>query len=210
MLQVVPISLCKAAQSTWFYGAMGNYTNLFPAVETLHVLSMIVLVGAITAFDLRLLGAALRDVSVSRLAGRRLPATWTAFALMAVTGVLLFHVGPCYEVLQEPCAAIQAHFDFSGRPEHGCIPFHGVPTSGELDVATKMPLGLSWRAPSPCFCGLGWSSWVDGLAFRRGCWTCKMAFDALMQWIYDLGVSRPWCGKSSGSFLLWSVSISTA
>jgi hypothetical protein len=63
---------------------------LFPAIETLHLLGMAVLVGSIAAFDLRLLGWMLRRQRVSALAERLLPWSWAGFAVQLVTGALLF------------------------------------------------------------------------------------------------------------------------
>ena len=63
---------------------------LFPAIETVHLLGITVLVGTVAAFDLRLLGWALRRTLVSELARRLLPWTWVGFGLQIVTGGLLF------------------------------------------------------------------------------------------------------------------------
>jgi hypothetical protein len=63
---------------------------LFPAIETVHLLGMAVLVAAVAAFDLRLLGWTFRHSRVTDLALRLLPWAWAAFAVQVVTGVLLF------------------------------------------------------------------------------------------------------------------------
>ena len=63
---------------------------LFPAVETLHLLGMAVLVSTVSAFDLRLLGFSMRTVRVSELARRLFPWAWAAFTVQVVTGFLLF------------------------------------------------------------------------------------------------------------------------
>ncbi len=63
---------------------------LFPAVETLHLLGMAVLVTTAAAFDLRLMGVAARGTRVSELARRLFPWAWYAFAVQVVTGFLLF------------------------------------------------------------------------------------------------------------------------
>jgi hypothetical protein len=63
---------------------------LFPAVETAHLLAMSLLVISIAAFDLRLMGLAMRSVRVSELARRLFPWAWAAFAVQVVTGFLLF------------------------------------------------------------------------------------------------------------------------
>lgn len=62
----------------------------FPAVESVHVLAITLVVGSIAAFDLRLLGWASRDRAVSRLAADVLPVTWAAFGVAAASGLLMF------------------------------------------------------------------------------------------------------------------------
>lgn len=64
--------------------------HLFPAIETVHVLSLTIVVGTIAMVDMRLLGVASRDSAVSRLAREVLPWTWIAFVMAAVSGALLF------------------------------------------------------------------------------------------------------------------------
>jgi len=63
---------------------------LFPWIECIHVLAIVLVVGTIFIVDLRLLGIASRDRPMSVLLREVLPYTWTAFAVAAVTGSLLF------------------------------------------------------------------------------------------------------------------------
>ena len=63
---------------------------LFPAIETVHLLGITVLVGTVAAFDLRLLGWAFERTPVAELARRLLPWTWAGFGLQVATGGLLF------------------------------------------------------------------------------------------------------------------------
>ena len=63
---------------------------IFPWIESIHVLAIVIVVGSISIVDLRLLGVASLDRAVRRLMGDVLPLTWTAFAVAAVTGSLLF------------------------------------------------------------------------------------------------------------------------
>ena len=63
---------------------------LFPAIETLHLLGMAVMVASIGALDLRLLGWAMPGERVSRAMERLLPWAWAGFAVQLVTGALLF------------------------------------------------------------------------------------------------------------------------
>ncbi len=63
---------------------------LFPAIETLHLLAMSLLLSTIGALDLRLMGLALKRIRVSELSKRIFPWAWSAFAIQIVTGLLLF------------------------------------------------------------------------------------------------------------------------
>jgi uncharacterized protein DUF6644 len=63
---------------------------VFPIIETIHVLAITLLVGTIAILDLRLLGWALKREPVSRVASGVLPLTWAGFAVMFVSGFLLF------------------------------------------------------------------------------------------------------------------------
>jgi len=83
-------SLCQAIEMTSVGKAVEQSSWMFPMVETTHLLAMVLLVGAISAFDVRLLGLTMRRVSVADLAERLLPCTWTAFAVSVITGTLLF------------------------------------------------------------------------------------------------------------------------
>jgi hypothetical protein len=78
-LEQVPVS--RAIRSTG---------QLFPWIESVHVLAITLVVGAIGIMDLRLLGVGSVDKPVSRISRQVLPLTWGAFALAVVTGSLLF------------------------------------------------------------------------------------------------------------------------
>ncbi|MBP2299211.1 hypothetical protein [Azospirillum picis] len=66
-------------QSVWVY----------PLVEVLHILGLALLVGAVAAFDLRLLGVGCR-LPASPLSRLLLPVAATGLALTVPTGTLLF------------------------------------------------------------------------------------------------------------------------
>ena len=63
---------------------------LFPTIETVHVLALVLVVGSISMVDLRLLGLANRSRSVSQVMAQALPWTWVAFVAAALAGSLLF------------------------------------------------------------------------------------------------------------------------
>ena len=64
--------------------------SLFPWIESIHVLAITLVVGSIAIVDLRLLGLASRDRTITGLTRDVLPLTWAAFAVAALTGVLMF------------------------------------------------------------------------------------------------------------------------
>ncbi|MER8002144.1 hypothetical protein [Streptomyces sp. NPDC095613] len=66
---------------------------LYAALECVHLLGLVVLVGSAVAFDLRLLGLGLRVLPVT-VAGRHLlPLAHVGFVFAALTGVLMFVSG---------------------------------------------------------------------------------------------------------------------
>jgi hypothetical protein len=64
--------------------------TLFPFFESVHVVAICLVVGSILVLDLRLLGLASLHRPVNRLIGAILPVTWSAFAIAAASGILLF------------------------------------------------------------------------------------------------------------------------
>lgn len=76
-------------ESTSLAQALRQQAWLYPAVETLHILGFVVLVGAAAMFDLRLLGLS-RRVPVTGLARHLLPWSRLGLLMAAPTGALLF------------------------------------------------------------------------------------------------------------------------
>ena len=62
----------------------------FTTIEVIHVIAILTVIGSIAIVDLRLLGIASTRRPFTQLARDVLPLTWTAFALAAATGSLLF------------------------------------------------------------------------------------------------------------------------
>src|SRR5262245_33636022 len=86
-LEHTPLALA-IAESTW----------LFPLIEGSHILALPLSVGLIVIVDLRLLGLAFRDSAASRIMKDVLRWSKIGFAVMFVTGILLFmtHAGTAY------------------------------------------------------------------------------------------------------------------
>jgi len=81
---------CAWLENTSFATAIRQSTWLFPAIETLHVLAIVIVVGSVTMLDLRLLNIAWRDRSIREIHEDVLPWTWASFAVAAIAGALLF------------------------------------------------------------------------------------------------------------------------
>lgn len=83
-------SLCQWLYDIPVITALRESDDVFPILETVHVLGICLLVGTIATVDLRLTGWILRDQPVTRVFRALLPYTWTGFGLMLVTGLPLF------------------------------------------------------------------------------------------------------------------------
>lgn len=63
---------------------------LFPTIETIHVLALVSVVGAIAMLDLRLLGYQFKGSAITAWSEKVLPWTWVAFGFAVLSGGLLF------------------------------------------------------------------------------------------------------------------------
>lgn len=76
------------------YSPVGDFVAVsgwaFPALESAHVVAVVLVVGTIAIMDLRLLGLASRDCAVTELSRDTLVWTWIAFIAAVITGGLLF------------------------------------------------------------------------------------------------------------------------
>ena len=69
--------------------AMRQWLWLYPAVEIIHIVGFVLLVGSVAMLDLRLLGLSPRLPS-SDLARHLLPWSWLGLALIVPSGLLMF------------------------------------------------------------------------------------------------------------------------
>jgi hypothetical protein len=84
------LEFCQWLDQTSVGTAIRQSLWLFPAIETVHLLGMAVLVGTISVLDLRLLGWVARQRPVSLLASRLIPWSWAGFVVQVISGSLLF------------------------------------------------------------------------------------------------------------------------
>jgi hypothetical protein len=87
-------AFCEWLASTSGSIALHESLYMYPLVESTHVLTLCLFVGLAAIVDLRLMGVMLRDVPVSDVARRLLPWVAGGFAIMVITGVLLFYAIP--------------------------------------------------------------------------------------------------------------------
>ena len=87
------LGFCEWLAATNGSIALHESLYMYPLVESIHVLTLCVFVGLAVILDLRLLGLAFAQTRVSEVT-RLLPWTFAGFAVMVVTGVLLFYAIP--------------------------------------------------------------------------------------------------------------------
>lgn len=78
---------------SWSEG-LASTLNVWGLLEGSHVLSLMLFAGTIFLVDLRLLGVGFKTTPISVISDRVLPLTIFGFALMVVTGGLLFYAKP--------------------------------------------------------------------------------------------------------------------
>ncbi len=83
------LGICEWMEQTAVGTSVRESVWLFPIIETVHIFGIVILVGATSVLDMRLMGWTLRDKSVSKLAWQFLPWAWVGFILQVVTGGLL-------------------------------------------------------------------------------------------------------------------------
>ena len=76
-------------ESTALGLAMRKSIWLYPAVETVHIIGLALLVGSIAVLDLRLMGLS-RSLPVRKLARHTLPWSIGSFALILPSGLMMF------------------------------------------------------------------------------------------------------------------------
>ena len=81
---------CRWLENTEWATALSASGYAYPLVEGSHVMALALSVGAVVWFDLRLLGWTMRDDRVSDVFVQVRPWMFAGFAVMFVTGVLLF------------------------------------------------------------------------------------------------------------------------
>jgi hypothetical protein len=79
-------SIDSSGLAVWLRGSL----YAFPLIESFHVIGLTMVFGTVAIIDLRLLGLASVRRPFATLASETIRWTWTAFALTATTGALMF------------------------------------------------------------------------------------------------------------------------
>jgi hypothetical protein len=108
---------CEWLQHLAFSTEIRESTWLFPTIETVHVLALVLVVGSIFIVDLRLLGFTNRTRAVREVMAHALPWTWSAFFVAALAGSLLFS-----------SRAVTYYEDIPFRLKMICMLFAGINT----------------------------------------------------------------------------------
>jgi hypothetical protein len=78
------------ANNLWVADWVRKSTWIFPAAETVHIVALAVLFGAIVFVDLQMLGLVRRDTSASHLEKELRPWTFSSLIVILFTGLILF------------------------------------------------------------------------------------------------------------------------
>ena len=89
-----PLEVCRWLESTRASIALHESIWVYPIVESVHVLTLCWFLGLTVMIDLRLLGASFEATPVSEILRRLGPWMLAGFAVMVVSGALLFYAAP--------------------------------------------------------------------------------------------------------------------
>jgi uncharacterized membrane protein len=84
------LSVCEWLQNLPWASGVKHSAWQFPVIESTHSLALSVMLWPAAILDLRLLGLVMRRRPVSQVAAQFLPWVWTGFAVMILSGAVLF------------------------------------------------------------------------------------------------------------------------
>jgi hypothetical protein len=88
------LSFLEWLDATSWSVALRESLYVWPLLESSHVLSLALFVGTAVMMDLRLLGVTFRNINAAEFTEKMLPWTRVGFAIMVITGVVLFYSSP--------------------------------------------------------------------------------------------------------------------
>ena len=91
-------NFCNWLANTSFSALIQNTEWIIPAVQTVHILAISVVMTSIVMLDLRLLGVFARTQTIDDMSERFLPWIWVAVVVLACSGALLITGEPAREL----------------------------------------------------------------------------------------------------------------
>jgi hypothetical protein len=82
-------AFCDWLANTPFSMLLQNVSWIIPAVQSVHITCISIVMGSVALIDLRLLGVTGRSHTVAGLTNRLLPWVWTSLIILLITGALL-------------------------------------------------------------------------------------------------------------------------
>lgn len=139
--------------------AMRENLWLYPAVEIVHILGFVILVGSVVMFDLRVLGLSKR-IPVRALARHLLPWSVAALAIIVPTGLMMFSAHAADFISNR---AFQVKMGLLLAAGINAAAFHTGPYQGVAAWDTHAPAPLAARASV----ALSIAIWIGVIACGR-------------------------------------------
>jgi hypothetical protein len=143
----------QACEASGIGDAIRESRWLFPAIEAVHLLGLVVIAASVLLVDMRLFGVGLRDQPVARLARSMQPWLIVSLIVMLTTGFLLFlsEAIKCYYSaafwVKITCLALVIVFTFTIRRRVAFAPEGTVTAAWCKAVAVTSVLlwaGVGW------------------------------------------------------------------
>jgi magnesium-transporting ATPase (P-type) len=90
---------CDWLAATPISEAFKNWNWFVPIVQTVHILSVAIVLTAVYIIGLRLVGVSLGKQSLATVTAKSMPWTWIALGVLLITGALLTITEPTRELL---------------------------------------------------------------------------------------------------------------
>lgn len=158
-LQDVPGAVDGDPSTSWSQTLAGSL-HLWALIEGTHVLSLMLFAGTILMVDLRMLGLAFKEVPYSTLNNKILPYTIAGFALVMVTGLVLFFSNPVH-YYHNVWFRVKVIFILLAAANIFWFHFRVQKTQTEWDALPKPPAAVKLAA------GISLTSWIFVIVFGR-------------------------------------------
>jgi hypothetical protein len=90
LVRFIPVSFFQWCENTPISHAIKHSRWSFAIIETVHIIGIGMLLGALLVIDLRMLGFGMKRQTAARLTQELTPWIWGALVVMILTGILLF------------------------------------------------------------------------------------------------------------------------